>query len=70
MQHHRRLRNLWEDHDPDQKKVAACLNIDQRVYSTYETGKCEIATHHLSRPALLYRTIVDYLLELTNQREL
>ena len=70
MQHHRRLRNLWEDHDPDQKKVAACLNIDQRVYRTYETGKCAIATHHLSRPALLYRTIVDYLLELTNQREL
>lgn len=69
MQHYRRLRDLREDHDLVQKEVAAYLNIDQRVYSTYETGKREIPTHHLLRLALLYHTSVDYLLELTDQRE-
>lgn len=68
MQHYRRLRDLREDHDLVQKEVAAYLNIDQRVYSTYETGKREIPTHHLLQLALLYHTSIDYLLELTDQR--
>lgn len=33
------MRELREDHDLRQKEVAAYLNIDQRVYSRYETGK-------------------------------
>lgn len=69
MQHYRRLRDLREDHDLVQKEVAAYLNIDQRVYSTYEIGKREIPTHHLIRLAMLYHTSIDYLLELTDQRE-
>lgn len=67
--HYRRLRDLREDHDFVQKEVAAYLDIDQRVYSTYETGKREIPTHHLIRLASLYHTSIDYLLELTDQRE-
>lgn len=69
MQHYRRLRDLREDHDLVQKEVAAYLNIDQRVYSTYETGKREIPIHHLIRLAMLYQTSIDYLLNLTDQRE-
>ena len=34
----RRLRDLRQDHDLTQKEVAGLLEIDQRVYSTYETG--------------------------------
>lgn len=34
-----RLKDLREDNDFVQKEVAAYLGIDQRVYSTYETGK-------------------------------
>ena len=41
-----RLRDLREDHDLTQKEVAAALGIDQRVYSTYETGRREIPAHH------------------------
>ena len=37
-----RLKDLREDNDFVQKEVAAYLGIDQRVYSTYETGKREI----------------------------
>ena len=33
-----KLRDLREDHNLKQKEVAAILNIDQRVYSNYETG--------------------------------
>jgi len=67
--HYRRLRDLREDHDLVQKEVAAYLNIDQRVYSTYETGKREIPVHHLIQLAALYHTSTDYLLNLTDQRE-
>ena len=42
-----RLRDLRQDHDLKQKEVAALLKIDQRVYSTYETGKREIPLRHL-----------------------
>lgn len=67
--HYRRIRDLREDHDLVQKEVAAYLDIDQRVYSTYETGKREIPVHHLIRLAMLYQTSIDYLLNLTDQRE-
>ncbi|MBQ6829742.1 MAG: helix-turn-helix transcriptional regulator [Clostridia bacterium] len=61
-----RLRDLREDHDMAQKEIAAVLGIDQRVYSTYETGKREIPTHHLLTLAEFYKTSVDYLLGRTN----
>ena len=61
-----RLRDLREDHDMAQKEIAAVLGIDQRVYSTYETGKREIPTHHLLTLAEFYKTSVDYLLGRTH----
>jgi len=57
-----RLRDLREDNDMKQKEVAGVLGIDQRVYSTYETGKREIPLHHLIALAELYHVSVDYLL--------
>ena len=35
----RRMKELREDHDYGQKQVASVLQIDQRVYSRYETGR-------------------------------
>lgn len=57
-----KLRDLREDHDMKQKEVAAILGIDQRVYSTYETGKRDIPLHHLMTLADYYHVSVDYLL--------
>lgn len=57
-----RLRDLREDRDMSQKQIAAILGIDQRVYSTYETGKRDIPLHHLLTLADFYRVTVDYLL--------
>ena len=62
-----RLKDMREDHDLMQKEVAAFLGIDQRVYSTYETGKREIPVHHLIALADYYKTSTDYLLGRTNQ---
>ena len=56
-----RLRDLREDHDLTQKEVAAALGIDQRVYSTYETGRREIPAHHAVALADFYKTSTDYL---------
>ncbi len=67
MYYYPRLRDMREDHDLVQKEVAAYLGIDQRVYSTYETGKREIPVRFLIALARRYNTSVDYLLGLTNQ---
>ena len=61
-----RLKDLREDHDLVQKEVAALLGIDQRVYSTYETGKREIPTRYVIVLAKYYQTSTDYLFGLTN----
>ena len=57
-----RLRDLREDKDMKQKEIAAILGIDQRVYSTYETGKRDIPLHHLVALADFYHVSTDYLL--------
>ena len=57
-----RLRSLREDHDLTQAKVAALLGIDQRVYSTYETGKRDIPLPHLVTLADYYHVTTEYLL--------
>ena len=62
-----RLRDLRQDRDLKQKEIAALLKIDQRVYSTYETGKREIPLRHLVFLAQYYHTSTDYLLGLTNE---
>ena len=63
-----RLRDLREDRDMKQKEIAAILGIDQRVYSTYETGKRDIPLHHLITLADFYHVSVDYILERTDQK--
>ncbi len=61
-----RLKDLREDRDLVQKQIAAILNIDQRVYSNYETGKREIPTRFVIQLADFYATSTDYILGRTN----
>lgn len=65
---YQRLRDMREDSDLTQKAVAAYLDIDQRVYSNYETGKREIPVHLLIKLSKLYKVSTDYLLGLTNNK--
>ena len=65
---YRRLRDLREDHDMSQRKLAHLLDMSQTGYSKYETGENDIPTRVLLRLANLYGTSVDYLLGRTDER--
>lgn len=64
-----RIRDLREDADLSQVKVAKLLGMSQTGYSKYETGENDIPTAILISLARFYHTSVDYLLGLTNVRE-
>lgn len=61
-----RLKDLREDHDLTQQKVADYLGMKQAQYSRYERGLRDLPTDILIRLAQLYNTSTDYILGLTN----
>lgn len=63
---YKRLRELREDKDLNQSKVAKYLNMSQTGYSKYETGENDIPTRILIELSKFYNTSVDYILELTD----
>ena len=63
-----RLKDLREDNDETQEMIASLLGIDQRVYSTYETGKRDLPLRHIVVLADHYKTSVDYILGRTNTK--
>jgi transcriptional regulator with XRE-family HTH domain len=63
---YQRIRDLREDHDLNQTKVANMLGMSQTGYSKYETGENDIPTAILIALARFYNTSVDYLLGETN----
>jgi len=64
--YYRRLRDMREDHDLSQDKLAEYLGIAQTQYSRYERGVRAIPVDLLIRLAVLYKTSTDYLLGLTD----
>jgi transcriptional regulator with XRE-family HTH domain len=64
-----RIRNLREDADLSQEKLAQLLHINQATYSRYETGDLEIPVSSLIKLAEFYSTSVDYLINLTDSME-
>ena len=65
---HQRLRDLREDKDYSQTDMANILHIGQSTYSDYELGKLNIPIPVLKKLAILFDTSIDYLLELTDER--
>ena len=63
---YKRLRNLREDHDLSQTKLAKILGMSQTGYSKYETGENDIPTAILIALADFYNTSIDYLLDRTD----
>lgn len=57
-----RIRDLREDHDLTQQKVAGAIGITQRTYSYLEAGVQPLTGEILVRLAQFYRVSVDYLL--------
>lgn len=63
---YRRIRDLREDKDMNQTKVAKMLGMSQTGYSKYETGENDIPTTVLIKLADYYKVSVDYLLNRTD----
>ena len=66
---YKRIRDLREDKDLNQTKVAQMLGMSQTGYSKYETGENDVPTAILIKLAQFYGTSVDYILGLTNERK-
>ena len=64
-----RIRDLREDHDLTQTKLANLIGMSQTGYSKYETGENDVPTSILIKLALLYNTSIDYILGLTNEKK-
>lgn len=62
-----RLRELREDNNLTQTKLAKELNIDQRSLSFYEIGKYEPNLDTLIRISIFFHVSTDYLLGLTDK---
>ena len=63
---YRRIRDLREDRDLNQTRIAQYLGMSQTGYSKYETGENDIPTVVLIKLANFYDVSVDYLLERTD----
>ena len=66
MPHYPRLKDLREDRDLTQSKIAELLFITQQQYSLYEKGYRDIPSSALITLADFYNTSVDYILGRTN----
>ncbi len=63
---YKRIRDLREDKDLTQKKIAKVLNCSQQVYSNYELGQRDIPTDILIKLSKIYNVSVDYILGLSD----
>ncbi len=63
---YKRIRDLREDKDLSQAKMAKILNCSQQVYSNYELGQRDIPTEILIKLSNYHKVSVDYILNLTD----
>ncbi len=64
-----RIRGLREDNDLTQSEISRLLNCSQQAYSSYELGKREIPIDFLLILAKFYKTSIDYIVELTDEKK-
>lgn len=64
-----RLKELREDNDLRQIDIAKKLNVLQNTYSQYENGQRQIPINLLISLSEFYKTSVDYILELTDEKK-
>jgi transcriptional regulator with XRE-family HTH domain len=63
-----KIRDMREDHDLTQQQIAEYLKCDQSLYSKYEREERDVPLHIMVKLAVFYKTIVDYLVGLTNEK--
>ena len=65
---YQRIRDLREDADLKQSEMAEILHCTQQAYSNYERGLREIPTDILVKLAEYYKTNIEYILGLSNNK--
>ncbi len=61
MTYNERIREIREDNLLTQQKVADLLNIGQRTYADYESGKTRIPIDNIMKLAKFYNVSMDYI---------
>ena len=61
MKYNERLREISEDRCLTQQNVADLLNVGQRTYADYESGKTRIPVDSLMILAKYYNVSMDYI---------
>ena len=69
MKYNERIRELREDHSLTQQKVANLLQIGQRTYADYDSGKTRIPIDNIMILARFYNTSMDYITGASNVRK-
>ena len=68
MNYAERTRNLRQDNDLSQKKVADMLGVAQTTYSQYELEKRPMPIDYLIALCKFYNVSADYMLGLSNRK--
>ena len=63
---YKKVRDLREDKDVTQQKMAEHLNVTQATYSRYESGELDIPTSVLIKLSEYHKVSIDYLLGMTD----
>jgi len=66
MKYNERIREIRESHFMTQQKVADLLNVGQRTYADYESGKTRIPVDSLLILAKFYDVSLDYITGASN----
>ena len=66
MKYNERIREIREDNSLTQQKVADLLNIGQRTYADYESGKIRIPIENIMILARFYNVSMDYITGASN----
>ncbi|MBQ9983437.1 MAG: helix-turn-helix transcriptional regulator [Lachnospiraceae bacterium] len=66
MKYNERIREIREDNSMTQQKVADLLNIGQRTYADYESGKTRIPIDNIMILAKHYNVSLDYITGASN----
>ncbi|MBQ3558245.1 MAG: helix-turn-helix transcriptional regulator [Agathobacter sp.] len=66
MTYNERIREIREDNALTQQKVADLLNIGQRTYADYESGKTRIPIDNIMKLARFYNVSMDYITGASN----
>ena len=64
-----KIRDMREDRDLKQREIAKYLQCDQSLYSKYERGERDVPLYIMVRLAIYYKTSIDYLVGLTNEKK-